>query len=63
MTPKQSDENRPANYTGKWNGKAYYKGRRWFGPSNIIGSKSLRPYTQVPSRSGNTIAGIGPKGK
>lgn len=29
----------PNRFTGKWNGQHFYKGRRWYGPTNRVGQK------------------------
>jgi len=32
----------PNQYTGKWNGVLYYKGIKWWGPTNQLGRKPFR---------------------
>lgn len=32
----------PSRFTGVWKGQQYYKGRPWYGPTNLVGASHLR---------------------
>ncbi len=37
------DKKPPPRFTGKHGERYYYKGARWFGPTNMIGARPMTP--------------------